>query len=166
MYIDHSISARITYDGGHFSNTPSRYFLDKVVDHLWALGGEGGEGRVVNWQGTFTEYLQYTAAMQERRRQEAAAARPRPSGPSPPPSAVDPKEGKPLSRYELQRMGQLEAQLEALGARRAEMQSRVDELSRSSDGYTELAELCEQLEQLGVQVGVVEDMYLELAIRE
>jgi ATP-binding cassette subfamily F protein uup len=111
-----------------------RYFVDKVADHLFVLTGDGS-GRVLDFQGSFTEYLA------SREPAEWAARKPPPSPASgpPPPPAGKPKarqkdevqtaggaEAKPLSRFERQALESHEAEMEALSQQQSDLQAKID----------------------------------------
>ena len=47
-----------------------RYFLDKVVDHLFVLSADGS-AEVRDWGGSFSEYLEYTDAAEAEEKAQA-----------------------------------------------------------------------------------------------
>ena len=67
----------LSYTGVLVIVSHDRYFLDKVCDHHFVLAGDGSGG-LVDWQGTFSEYLDYREA---KAALEAAATAAPPAAP-------------------------------------------------------------------------------------
>lgn len=148
-----------------------RYFLDKVVEHLFVLPGDG-VGEVLDWQASFTEYVAYRELEQrEEERQQQRQQRDAKPPPPPPPeaafatSAVDAKASKPLSSFEQKQLARLEAEMESLTQQSAELQKKIDGFDAKRNGYSELTEWTTRLEALGEELGEVELKWLELEER-
>ena len=144
-----------------------RYFVDKVTDHLLVLAGDG-TGGAVDWQGSFTEHLQYQEAQAQL--QQQAQAPPPPPQPQAAPSAPQgggSKAGKPLSDFERRAMERLEAELEALGDEQAALQEKIDGFDSTSQfsSYTELSEWTVKIDELQATIDEREVKWLELAER-
>ena len=159
------------YTGVLICVSHDRYFLDKVCDHHFVLAGDG-TGSLLDWQGSFSEYLDYREA---KAALEAAAAAPPPPPPlskssaavaTAPAEAAASKAAKPLSAFELKAMARLETELEGLNEERAKLQGQVSGFDAKRNGYTELAEWNEALEALGPKIDEVEEKWLELAERQ
>ena len=161
------------FDGVLIVVSHARYFLDKVADHLLVLPADG-TGRVDDWTGSFTEYLDYREEELEaerKKRQEAAARGGSRAQPPRAPSADDASAGdattkkvKPLSEYERKQLARLEVQLGEIGDEQAELQARVDGFS--GDGYAELQEWTERIGELAERAAEMEVKWLELAERD
>jgi len=151
-----------------------RFFLDKVVDHLFVLPGDG-IGEVLDWQASFTDYLLYQEH-EERLAKDAPLPLPPPppaapdiasssskvdNAPAPPPEVAD----KPLSNFERKQLERLEGEMEALAEQQAGLQAKVDGFDATCSGYTELQEWTEQIESLGAELEDVETKWLVLADR-
>ena len=91
-----------------------RFFIDKVVDHVFAFEGDGV---IRDFPGNYTQYA-------DKREEEEKLARSteRPSQPAPRPVQDKPK-ARRLSFKEQQEMRQLEADMEALNAERAALEA-------------------------------------------
>jgi ATP-binding cassette subfamily F protein uup len=123
-----------------------RYFLERVTDHVLALG----DGQLSYLPGGVDEYL-------ERRRAAAADVPDRPAattgtGPAPGPAAT-----QRTARKEMQR---LERQIERLSAREAELTA---ELAANASDYVRLTELGDQLSGVQQEKGRLEDEWLAAA---
>ena len=60
-----------TYPGCLLTVSHDRFFLDKLTDHLFILAGDG---KVVDWNGTYEEYRMHVREEQRAGRQEASEA--------------------------------------------------------------------------------------------
>jgi len=162
---------RDEYTGVLLVVSHDRYFLDKVVEHLFVLPGDG-VGEVLDWQASFTEYVAYRELEQrEEERQQQRQQRDAKPPPPPPPeaafatSAVDAKASKPLSSFEQKQLARLEAEMESLTQQSAELQKKIDGFDAKRNGYSELTEWTTRLEALGEELGEVELKWLELEER-
>lgn len=63
----------LSYAGVLVVVSHDRYFLDKVCDHHFVLSSDG-TGEVLDWQGSFSEYLQYRTAKAATEAEAAAAS--------------------------------------------------------------------------------------------
>ncbi|HYF92221.1 MAG TPA: ABC-F family ATP-binding cassette domain-containing protein [Symbiobacteriaceae bacterium] len=137
-----------------------RYFLDRVVDHLFALEGEG---RIRRYVGGYSDYL-------EERTAELATVARSPAPGAPPTAAAEPRKQRApkLTYLEQREYETIEADIAALEARVAELHAAVEaaasdygrlqelyaqqveaeaELNRKLDRWAELTELAEAIEQ-------------------
>jgi ATP-binding cassette subfamily F protein uup len=132
-----------------------RAFLERTVDDVVVLDGEGGAGRVPGGYAAWeAERLGARTAGTLRRRE--APVHPLGSGGQ----ARRAAPARPLSTSTLRsRLRDVERKLEPLEARRAELTER---LAGTSD-HRELAVLGEELATLAEQVGALEERWLELA---
>ena len=155
-----------------------RYFLDKVVDHCFVLPDDRS-GEVRDWQGSFSEYLEWRDARAAVRQEESEAAAARaataatvlPEGDSgrvestPPADAAASKAAKPLSAFEERELARLEAELDTLNAEQAELQQRISGFDAARAGYSELQEWTEAADALREKTEGVEERWLALAER-
>ena len=156
-----------SYNGVLVVVSHDRYFLDKVCDHHFVLSGDG-TGELVDWQGTFSEYLTYRDAKAAIEAEAAAAPPKEAAAPSPPPSApkaAEDKASKPLSNFEIKEMERLEAELDGLNEERDALQKRIAGFDPNRNGYTELNEWTEAESALGPRIDTVEEKWLALAER-
>ena len=127
------------YDGSVILVSHDRFFLDKIVDHLFVFTGGG---HVKDFVGTYSEYREF---MKERRRVEAQAARAEkaPAAPRSKPDAASDK--KKLTWKEQREKEQIEAELPQLEARKAYLES---ELSSGVLDHTALIAKSREIEQI------------------
>ena len=133
-----------------------RHFLDRLVDHLLVFCGDGV---VKDFIGGYTEYRSYIKdweAEQKRLREaEQKAARP---APAPKPSAP---EKKKRSWKEEREFEALEKELEALGAEKSELETR---LSGGSLSYAECEEASRRYAEVKALIDEKELRWLELSL--
>lgn len=110
-----------------------RYFMDKVVDHLLVMKGEG---ELLDYPGNYTDYREWRILKeQEAAEQAALAAGKAPVQPSAAPSGVKPKTQKApkLSFKEKQEFEALEKELPQLEAEKADLEQQMSSGTLSND---------------------------------
>lgn len=130
-----------------------RYFLDRTVDFLIACeDGQLGP----RYPTPYTSYL--------RMRQEAAAASAEPSPPKAPPAPAKPTLEQPrkLTWKEQRALESLEAKVEQLETKKADLLAKLSE--RSND-YTQITTLSNQLQALEAELEQTLAEWMELADR-
>ena len=152
-----------------------------MVDHLFVLPGDGG-GEVLDWQASFSRYVEYREEEARERRQneqlqlqlqqaeeralrDAAAPDAEASAAAPSAAPAAGKGAKPLSAFERQALARLEGEMEAVTERRGELQRRVDAFDPARNGYSELSEWTARLEGLAEELEETELKWLELEER-
>jgi len=156
------------FNGCVIAVSHDRYFLDRVVDVIFAL--EPG-GTIRQYPGNYTTYLEYV----ERQKQEAeteapkaatkaeskvaSKAEPKPAADSPP-SATVPKPRK-LSFKEKREYETLEARIPALEAEREALEQRL--YGDPPADFTEMQQLTEKLASLTAEIDAATERWLELA---
>ncbi len=119
-----------------------RFFLDKIVDHLFVFEGDGV---VKDFVGSYSEYREYIKEREkEKRALERAQAQKTTQKKEFQDNAVQPKKKK-LSYKEQRELEQLEKDLEILGAERKELEDKL------SGGELK----GEQLQRASVRIGEV-----------
>jgi Spy/CpxP family protein refolding chaperone len=153
----------------------------QVCEHHFVLAADES-GEVLDWQGSFSEYLEYRdakaavdeAAAAAKAAAAAAAAKAAASAeaPTPPESTGGgggdgdgKKVSRPLSAFEVKEMARLEAQLDDLTVQQEELQRKCATFDERRNGYSELAEWTEQVEALKPKMEAVEEKWLALAER-
>ena len=126
-----------------------RYFMDKLVDHIFVFEGNG---KIRDCNGNYTEY-------RERRKKEEQAAR-REQRNSEPAKKKAPKEkdenAPPKLTYEQRKeMGRLEKEIEKLEKRKAELVESFNQPELSS----------EDIQKLSIELGEVEKTLEEKEMR-
>jgi ATP-binding cassette subfamily F protein uup len=132
-----------------------RHFLDKLVDHLFIFCGNG---LVKDFVGSYSEYREYIkeyeaeqkslARAEEKAAKEKAAKEAARTAP-----AEVPAKKKKLSYKEQKELEQLEKDLEALAAEKADLEGRLssgtlafDELQAASERIGQIMELTDEKE--------------------
>lgn len=127
-----------------------RYFMDKIVEHVWAIG-ENENGEIKDYPGNYTQY--------RLARREVIASKPALKKIKEESVEVKGDYSKRLSYKE-------KYELEHLGPRIEELEKKRDELSlklESTNSHDELIELGEELGVVANQLEEAEMRWLELA---
>ena len=127
-----------------------RYFMDKIVEHVWAIG-EKENGEIKDYPGNYTQY--------RLARREVIASKPALKKIKEESVEVKGDYSKRLSYKE-------KYELEHLGPRIEELEKKRDELSlklESTNSHDELIELGEELGVVANQLEEAEMRWLELA---
>ncbi len=136
------------FNGVVITVSHDRYFLDRVVDRIFAFEGEG---RIVEYPGNYSLYREYRA----RQSKTPAPAKPRQAPPPPQPSGprkLSSKERREIDTLE-RRISQLEAQRDALG----------EELNQAGSDHTRYAQLAAQIAQLETEIETAFTRWAELS---
>lgn len=142
------------YEGNVIMVSHDRFFLDKIVDHLFVFTGEGN---VKDFVGTYSEYREF---MMERRRAEARAARAEKPSAAPREKPAPAADKKKLSWKEQREKEQIEADLPLLEARKAALE---EELSSGTLDIATLTAKSREIEQIIADIDTKELRWLELA---
>ena len=120
--------------------THDRYFMDKLVDHLFVFHGNG---QVKDFNGDYSEYRKWIVELEREKRRAQRATEEKPK-----PVQEKPKEKKKLSYGEKREMEQLEKDMEKLEKRRTEILELFNDTSSNmNDLSKELAEVQESLDE-------------------
>lgn len=132
-----------------------RYFLDRLVDHLLVLEGDGEvhdfNGNYQMWRDEQDRLAEKQKQLQEAKRTELKAAAQ---------AAAAPKEKKKLSYKEQQEYQQLETEIPRMEARQAELEALMAD---GNADHTQLAALAAEYEALGQQIETATLRWMELA---
>jgi ATP-binding cassette subfamily F protein uup len=124
-----------------------RYFMDKMVDHLFVFQGEG---RIKDITGNYHSYR--TALAQEQRDSKNTSKQPVIEAPVP---SVEPEKKRKLSYKEKQEFEQIEKMLPQLETEKEQLSSELSSGNLSN----------EQLLEKGARLGVVVDQIDEFTMR-
>ncbi|MCB0618976.1 MAG: ABC-F family ATP-binding cassette domain-containing protein [Saprospiraceae bacterium] len=132
--------------------THDRYFMDKIVDHLFIFEGDG---RIRDFNGKYLEYreIQKEEEREERRQERAASDKPAKSKPVLP-------EATGLTLEERKELKRLEKEIDKLETRKKEINERFHSNQLS---LSEIEELSAELGQLHEQLEAREMRWMELA---
>ena len=128
-----------------------RYFLDKSVDHIFVFEGEG---RIKDFVGKYSEYREY---MKEKEDEERAKQRV--AAPAKPQQRTHDTSKRKLSYKEQRELEQIEADLAAHAAERAQLEA---ELSSGALPYDRITEISKRIEELVALIDEKEMHWLEL----
>ena len=128
-----------------------RYFLDKSVDHIFVFEGEG---RIKDFVGKYSEYREY---MKEKEDEERAKQRV--AAPAKPQQRTHDTSKRKLSYKEQRELEQIEADLAAHSAERAELEAG---LSSGTLPYDRITEISKRIEELVSLIDEKEMRWLEL----
>lgn len=148
----------ISYSGVLVLCSHDRFMLDRLVDHLIILEGDGKYSFV---EGKFTEYLgakqeAEDTARRERRRQQTqvdTSAK----------TAAPERQKRRLSYKQRQEYERLEGEIEQHQARHEELSTRLEGSGVGQVGYQDLAAWGEELAQIEQTIEAKTERWLELA---
>jgi ATP-binding cassette subfamily F protein uup len=118
-----------------------RYFMDKLVDHLFVFQGDG---KIKDFNGDYQQYriLEKEEELEERRQERAAKEAEAAKKPTPEQETV-----RKLTYQERKELGRLEKAIEKLEKRKAEIHEAFNDTSLSSDRITELSKELSEVEE-------------------
>jgi ATP-binding cassette subfamily F protein uup len=133
--------------------THDRYFMDKLVDHLFIFHGDG---QIKDFNGDYTEYRKWIIEFErEQKRQERAIADKQKA------SAEEPKDSvRKLTYNEKKEMQKLEKEMEKMEVRKAEIYEAFNDTSLASDAIEKLSK---ELGQIQKDLEDKEMRWMELA---
>lgn len=148
-----------TFEGCLIVVSHDRYFMDKMVDHLFVFEGNGAIKDII---GNYTEYRKQTAADYKKEKQEAKDGAPtevvKVSQISE--ASVKPAEKRKLSFKEKAEFEQLEKDMEVL---EAEKDRLTEQLSDGSLSGEELMKAGQRLSDVVSELERITDRWLELS---
>jgi ATP-binding cassette subfamily F protein uup len=152
-----------------------RYFLDRVVDTIFAFESDG---TLRQYPGNYSVYLDYKQAEEgvergERKEREAKEEREEkeewgiekdvhPEQPSP--LAPSPSKARKLSYKEKREFEQLEVQIPAMEAEKEQIEQTL--YKNPPSGFTEVQTLSSRLAELNAAIDAATDRWLELSEME
>ncbi|MCC6463189.1 MAG: ABC-F family ATP-binding cassette domain-containing protein, partial [Saprospiraceae bacterium] len=135
--------------------THDRYFMDRLVDHLFVFEGHG---KVKDFNGTYAEYRAIKRTEEQQRRAQERSSNSTPSASVAAPTTSGPG----LSSTERNEMKRLEKDIAKMESRKAEIMTRFNATDLSAD---EAAKLSTELGALQNDLDEKEMRWLELAER-
>ena len=137
-----------------------RHFLDKLVDHLFIFCGDGVVKDFVGSYSEYREYIkEYEAQQRSQARAEEKAAKEKASASAPKPADM-PAKKKKLTYKEQKELEQIERDLEALAAEKAELEAA---LSTGSLSFDKLQETSQRIGVIMEETDEKELRWLELS---
>ncbi|MFD2522630.1 ABC-F family ATP-binding cassette domain-containing protein [Emticicia soli] len=146
----------ISFGGCLLVVSHDRYFMDKIVDHLFVFEGEG---QIRDFPGNYTDYRQFKDEL------PAQVSSPETSEANTNKTAIAPQVGKPetkrkLSFKEQKEYESLEKDLEKLEIRKGEL---VEKMNSGDGSHEELANWAKEFEQINENIAEKEMRWLELS---
>ncbi|MEM6263608.1 MAG: ATP-binding cassette domain-containing protein, partial [Bacteroidota bacterium] len=143
----------LNFDGILMVVSHDRYFMDRLIDHLWVFEGDG---KIKDFPGSYSQYTRWQLE------QQAEAEKPK--QPSTPVTEAAPatrqREKTKLSYKEQREFEQLETEIDAMETRKAEL----DELLGSGEtDFEKLTTWSEELTALKSDLEAKSDRWLELS---
>ena len=133
--------------------THDRYFMDKLVDHLFIFEGEG---KIRDFNGTYSEYRDFKSEELEKQRQITKANTTQKDRP-----ATPPKSG--LSHEDRKAIRRLENQISKLESKKEQITEAFNDTSLTAD---QINDLSEQLGKINEEIEEKELAWMELAEKE
>ena len=132
-----------------------RYFMDRLVEHLFVFEGDG---RIRNFPGNYTDYREWQKEQEKQEQEAKQAATPAP--------AAEKKQEKPAGKRkatynEKKEYEKLEQEIEQLEARKTEIIDTMN--SGTTTDHEELLALATELENINEELEEKEFRWLELA---
>ena len=140
-----------TFDGCLVVVSHDRFFMDKVVDHLFVFEGQAA---IRDFPGNYTQYREKKKLEEKSASKEATAQKREYTAPTP-----EKKEKTKLTYGERLEFEKLEKSIEELEAKKAEL---AEALSATNDNE-ELMKLSAELEEVVKECDAKNDRWLELA---
>lgn len=146
----------ISFGGCLLVVSHDRYFMDKIVDHLFVFEGEG---QIRDFPGNYTDYRQFKDELPTQLNS------PETSDASSSKTAIAPQVSKPetkrkLSFKEQKEYESLEKDLEKLETRKGEL---VEKMNSGDGSHEELANWAKEFEQINETIAEKEMRWLELS---
>jgi ATP-binding cassette subfamily F protein uup len=140
-----------------------RYFMDRLVEHIWVLGAEHSDpGTIQDFPGNYSQYRLEVAERQAQQRK--SKSEPAPNAENADASSTAPKNdySKRLSFKEKFELEQLEKDLESLEKQKTLLTTALYETQE----HEELQRLGDELKIVSEQLETAENRWLELSERE
>ncbi len=130
-----------------------RYFMDKIVDHLFVFEGKG---QIRDFPGSYTQYRQVRKEEEREKARQARAA----AGNGKPAAQKSKSAPSALSHEERKELKRLEKQVVRLEEKKAELTEKFNDSSLSPD---EITALSKELSALNEELEEKEMRWMELA---
>lgn len=139
-----------SFDGSLLVVSHDRYFMDKLVDHLFIFRGDG---IIQDFPGNYTDFREIES-------QQKSNASPKKVKQEQPSAPEQPKEKKKLSFKEKQEFERLEKEVAELEVKKAKL---TESLSAPDQSHEQLAETAQLIEEITSELEEKEMRWLELS---
>lgn len=137
--------------------THDRYFMNKLVNHLFVFKGDGN---IRDFNGTYNAYREQVKQEEEAEQQEKAAKKSQKQPQQPKESATPPAAKRKLSFKEKRELEQLEKEMAKLEEQKKALTLKMN---AGGDGHAELQQLAEEIQQIIDALDEKEMRWLELS---
>ena len=139
-----------------------RYFMDKVVEHIWVFKGNG---EVKDFPGNYTDYREWRAEKtREERMREKAEKEKKGTTKQPEPAKKRDNERRRLTFKEKKELEELNVQLSQLGEEKSQLEAELNSGSLSTDKLyayskriSELITLIDEKEMRWLELSEIEE---------
>ncbi|WP_204104610.1 MULTISPECIES: ABC-F family ATP-binding cassette domain-containing protein [Spirulina sp. CCY15215] len=145
------------FNGCAIAVSHDRYFLDRVVDFIFAI--EPG-GKLRQYPGNYSLYLDYKQAEEMEAKEEKTPTVKKEKETSPKQAKIQSRPRR-LSNYQRKELEQLEQKVPQLEAEKSELEQTI--YHNPPEGYTKLQELTDRLAKLNGEIEQATERWLELA---
>jgi ATP-binding cassette subfamily F protein uup len=129
-----------------------RYFMDRLVDHLFVFEGAG---QIRDFPGNYTDYREWLEDEEALRKESATKA----TVAAKPVAAPPPSEKRKISFKEKQEYEKLEGEIDRLESRKKEL---VGKMNNGTVSHEELMQWSREIEQIEADINTKSDRWLEL----
>jgi ATP-binding cassette subfamily F protein uup len=133
-----------------------RYFMDRLVEHLFVFEGDG---KIRDFPGNYTDYREWLDEKEAQEKTVSSKNTKTPVETTAPVATVEPAKRK-LSFKEQKEYETLEKEIETLEQRKAQL---VASLSAGSENHAEIAGWSKEIELIEKELAAKSDRWLELA---
>ena len=146
-----------SYEGCLVVVTHDRFFMDRLVDHLFVFEGEG---QMRDFPGSYSQYRSWKDEQEAANQvQTESSARQEKPAPDAPPKAKAQKSKQKLSYKEQREFDGLEEEIERLEAKKKELSEL---LNAGGTDFEALNKLAQELETVSAELDQKSDRWLEL----
>ncbi|MEM8888576.1 MAG: ATP-binding cassette domain-containing protein, partial [Bacteroidota bacterium] len=139
-----------SFEGCLLVVTHDRFFMDRLVDHVFVFQGEG---QIKDYPGSYSQYREWKAKQEEEK--EAATIKVEKSATE----KIKSNNKRKLSFNEKREFEQLEVEIDQMESRKAEI---TQLMNTGGSDFEKLAELSQELEKLNTDLDTKSDRWLEL----
>jgi ATP-binding cassette subfamily F protein uup len=136
-----------------------RYFMDRLVEHLFVFSEENGTIR--DFPGNYTDYREQ---LREEEAQTAKPAKKASPGKEEKPATTTEDKKRKASYKEKREYEMLASEIDTLEAKKAELTAELNQLSAAANpDHEALTEVSKKLEDISRQIDEKSDRWLELS---
>ncbi|MEM7658341.1 MAG: ABC-F family ATP-binding cassette domain-containing protein [Bacteroidota bacterium] len=134
--------------------THDRFFMDRLVDHLFVFEGDG---KISDFPGSYSQFRDRKVEKEASPASNSDAASPKKEAAVPPPPK--PKKKGKLSYKDQREFDGLEELIDSLEAKKAEL---TEQLNAAGSDFERIQELSKELESVSTELDTKSDRWLEL----